>query len=435
MINKKDTVCILGGGLSALAFAYFFSHRAVIYEKENRLGGLCRSFEVDKVMHDIGPHIFFSKDKKTLEFLLSLTKMHKLKRANRIWYKGGFIRYPFENDLGALPEEDKKWCLETFLDNPYQNLKTADLLSFFYKNFGEGITKSFLEPYNRKIWKFNPSLMDTQMVERIPLPPAEDIIASARGMPTEGYLHQLYFSYPDIGGTESIIHALKSRCDGGLETHLNSPLHKLQAEPDGTFIVSAGEREERFTRVISTIPVHELIPRLEPVPPKEIEQALAALKYNSIHITTAVTRKDKLADYFAIMIPQPDISFHRISKLDFLGDNYRQRSGTTLMTEITFRPGDRFDLSPDEISKIVKKDLEKLGFISPGDIKRINTKSFKYGYVIYDLEHRKKIDKILAWLNSLGIVSIGRFARFEYINMNTAVKQAREMAEYLTGSC
>ena len=45
------------------------------------------------------------------------------------------------------------------------------MIQFFYKIFGEGITRTYLEPYNRKIWKFDPSFMDTQMVERIPKPP------------------------------------------------------------------------------------------------------------------------------------------------------------------------------------------------------------------------------------------------------------------------
>ena len=61
------------------------------------------------------------------------------------------------------------------------------------KTFGEGITRLFLQPYNEKIWKYDSSCLDTQMVERIPKPPKEDVIKSAKGIPTEGYTHQLYF--------------------------------------------------------------------------------------------------------------------------------------------------------------------------------------------------------------------------------------------------
>ena len=85
------------------------------------------------------------------------------------------------------------------------------MLEFFYNTFGEGITRLFLEPYNRKIWKYEPSFMDMQMVERIPKPPPEDIIESAKGKSTEGYLHQLYFHYPEKGGFQTIVDSLTEK--------------------------------------------------------------------------------------------------------------------------------------------------------------------------------------------------------------------------------
>lgn len=79
MVNKN--LGILGGGISALAFAYFYEKNIEIIEKESTLGGLCRSFEDDDgVSWDIGPHISFSKNKEILDFIVSLTPMNKLKR-------------------------------------------------------------------------------------------------------------------------------------------------------------------------------------------------------------------------------------------------------------------------------------------------------------------------------------------------------------------
>ena len=43
------------------------------------------------------------------------------------------------------------------------------------------------------------------MVDRIPKPPLEDIIRSAEGNNSEGYLHQLFFHYPKKGGIESLV--------------------------------------------------------------------------------------------------------------------------------------------------------------------------------------------------------------------------------------
>ena len=69
------------------------------------------------------------------------------------------------------------------------------------------------DPYNEKIWKYDPSCMDTQMVDRIPKPPLEDIIRSAEGNNSEGYLHQLFFHYPEVGGFQTIVDSLEKKID------------------------------------------------------------------------------------------------------------------------------------------------------------------------------------------------------------------------------
>ena len=48
------------------------------------------------------------------------------------------------------------------------------------------------------------------MVDRIPRPPDDDIIKSAKGIDTEGYKHQLYFHYPKkVESKVYLMHFLK----------------------------------------------------------------------------------------------------------------------------------------------------------------------------------------------------------------------------------
>lgn len=77
---------------------------------------------------------------------------------------------------------------------------------------------------------------------------------------------------------------------------------------------------------------------------------------------------------------------------------------------------------------MVVRDLDRLGFSPRSALKSAATRTYKYAYVIYDLDHRKNTDTVLNWLKSRGLESIGRFGAFEYINMNTAVEQARACA-------
>jgi protoporphyrinogen oxidase len=427
-MNDRN-IGVLGGGLAGISFAYFSRLSVTIIEKEDRIGGLCRTFESGGMYYDIGPHIFFSKNKEILDFITGLVPMNQRKRSNKIFYKDRFVKYPFENELSALPDKDRDYCLNSFIDNPYSDYDVRNMLMFFYKTFGEGITRTYLEPYNRKIWKYEPSFMDTQMVDRIPKPPVEDVIKSAKGTATEGYLHQLHFSYPKEFGTESMIRALASLCSARTELVLSSPVEKVSIKKDGTFEVLTKGKSYGFERLVNSIPPQELLPRIEPAPPKEVMDACSKLKFNSIHITLVNTNKDNLGENFAVMVPQPDISFHRLSKIDFLGDSYHKNDTANLMVEITYRQGDQFDCSDEKINEIVVADLEKTGFSKASDTNHVKTRSFKYAYVIYDLHHRKNMDIILGWLAEKGITSIGRFGLFEYYNMDKVVETTKSIAE------
>ena len=225
---------ILGGGLSGLSLAYFLQkHQRIaaieVLEKAAAPGGLCRSFPFAGVQYDVGPHIMFSKNNEVLDLMVRLLgeNVHKLRRSNKIFHDGRFVKYPFENELSALAPRERDWCLETFLDNPYASYVPATMLEFFLATFGEGITNLYLRPYNEKIWKFDPAFMDTQIVERIPKPPAEDIIRSAKGKASEGYLHQLHFFYPRQGGIQSLVRGFVDGLGGKVTLHTNAGVERI----------------------------------------------------------------------------------------------------------------------------------------------------------------------------------------------------------------
>jgi protoporphyrinogen oxidase len=75
---------ILGGGIAALSLAYFLERDSVIFEKEQNVGGLCRSFVFEQITYDIGPHIIFSKHQHVLDLHNSMTEVVQHRRMNRI---------------------------------------------------------------------------------------------------------------------------------------------------------------------------------------------------------------------------------------------------------------------------------------------------------------------------------------------------------------
>lgn len=427
-------ITILGGGLAAVSLAYFLQdeeniEEITILEKEDGIGGLCRSIRKDGYTYDIGPHILFSKDKEMLGLMLEVTgETNRLRRSNQIIHKGKYVQYPFENDLSKLPGEDLEYCITGFQNNPYENYEAQNMLQFFLKTFGEGITNLYLRPYNEKIWKHDPSFMDTQMVERIPKPTDEEIMRSASGETVDGYVHQLYFDFPKTGGIEAVVKGFANRLNQKCRIFLKQEITGVAKTEDG-YAVRANGHEYFCDLVVSTIPVQELTDIYGQVP-EPVCAAVRELKYNSIIIAFVRTKKDLSGDNFAFMTADKGILFHRISKMDFLGEEYR-KGGASYMVEVTYRQNDWIDRLPEEkLKEKILSGLLKIGFIEKTeDGEFVNITRHPYAYVLYDLNHQKNMKLIREYYGSQGLCLHGRFGNFEYWNMDRVLREGKNLAE------
>lgn len=426
-------VIILGGGLSAISLAYFLQDNKniegiTIVEKENSIGGLCRSLHCNGYTYDVGPHILFSKDKEMLDLMLSmLDKANNLRRSNQIIYQDKWIQYPFENDLSKLPKQDLEYCITAFNNNPYEKYQACNMLQFFLKTFGEGITNSYLRPYNEKIWKYDPSFMNTAMVDRIPKPTTEEIRRSAEGETIDGYVHQLYFSYPAHGGIEMVVRGFEQHLNDKCKILLNSAVDEVKRDGKSWTVV-AGKEKIKGDLVISTIPVQELTSVVENT--ESIQESVGSLRYNSIMIFFVKTREDLCGDNYAFMIPDKSVIFHRISKMDFLGSAY-QSFGATYMVEVTYREKDRYDCMSDEaLKQTVIDGMCRINFAHcPEDVEVLNLTRHQYAYVIYDLDHEVNMRSIRNFYNGQGILLNGRFGNFEYWNMDRILRESKNIAQ------
>ena len=429
-------IVILGGGIASISLAYFLQKKKeikeiLILEKEKKPGGLLRSYNINGIFYDVGPHIIFSKNKDILKLILSVLgkNKNKLRRSNKIIYdKNTLIKYPFENELYKLPPKDLNFALDKFLSNKYSKLKPKTMKDFFLKNFGEGIFKLYLGPYNNKIWKMDTSKLDTQMVERIPRPPNEDIIKSAKGFKTEGYKHQLYFHYPKIGGIQSLFDAFYNKLNSKIKIIKSQNIKKISSKSE-KLIIRTTKKDYHADKVFSTIPLKSFSSLYKSN--SLIEKSSKKLQYNSIIISMVNLKGNFGGKNFALMVPKKKIIFHRISKLDFLGKNYTKKNSTTFQIEITFRKNSKIDKMTDkEIFESIFLGLKELNFIkNKSDINFKSLKRFKYAYVIYDLNHRKCVDKIINYYKKKNITFLGRWGSWEYLNSDQVIAQSFETAK------
>jgi len=423
-------VGILGGGLSGITLQRHLNLESEVLEKENRIGGLCRTFEKNGFFYDIGGHILFSKNQIVLDFIENILgdEGNHCKRNNKILYKGRYVKYPFENGLNALDKDDVFDCLINFIKNDYPS--PGNFREWIYHTFGSGIAERYLIPYNEKLWKFPLSGMSLEWVERVPQPSIDDVVKSAIGIETEGYLHQLYFNYPKHGGIETLIKKIKKK-NGRIITDFC--IRRIKQHKDG-WIVSDGDTEKFYQKIIITFPIKEAIDCFSDVP-DSLRRAVSNLYHNKVRTILVGVNNESLMNYSAIYVPQNDAAFHRICYMGYFSKFTVPPGKSSVIAEVTTRSGQQwFNTSDDALIEKVVSDLDKFNIINKEDVDTVDIQNIEYGYIIYDADYSKNIKIIRDYFSSIGVELVGRFAEFEYINMDEAIRRSILMADKLSAS-
>lgn len=426
------TVAILGGGLTGVTLARLLKEKGedvVVLERDSLIGGLCRSKTEKGFTFDIGgSHIIFSRDTEVLNFMRDVIEDNKdeRNRNTKIFYKGRYVKYPFENGLYQLPPEDCFFCINEFVKNLIAVEKgevgePENFRDWIYYTFGKGIAESYMVPYNEKIWNYPAEGMSMHWVDgRIPRPPVEDIIKSAIGIETEGYTHQSVFSYPIEGGIEALVHAIAEPVKDNIRTGFEV---KSVKKTGGGFIISNGTEEISCESCISTIPIQALIRCLDDIP-GEVRIAVDALKFNSI-ACVGIGVEGEMSDISWLYIPQKELGrFNRISFPSNYSTEVAPAGCSSVLAEVTFNDGDEVSkMTDDEIAEHCVNGLCEMGIIPSKDkVVYTTVERFEYAYVVYDIDYLKNIKIVTDYFTTSGIDLVGRFSEFEYINMDGCIR-------------
>jgi protoporphyrinogen oxidase len=426
---------ILGGGLSGLTLARLLREQGeevVVLEAEPEYGGLCRSKTDQGFTFDTGgSHIIFSRDEEVLAFMRRMIAGNEQRnnRTTKIFFKQRFVKYPFENGLSDLPQEDRFFCINGFIKTLIAVGKgeipaPVNFREWIYYTFGNGIAECYMIPYNEKIWKYPTEKMSLHWVDgRIPRPPVEDIIKSAIGIDTEGYTHQAVFSYPLDGGIKALVRAIARP----IEPCINTGFRVKSITKSGEmWRISNGDKHIQADQCICTIPVQHLLPCLDDVP-REVKNAADALKYNSL-VCVNIGIKGSVPGISWFYVPDPAVG--RTNRISFPSGYSRHGAPdgcSAILAEITHQPGDDItDLTDDELINEVVEMLQCMQILHRDQIIYTSVERQPFAYVVYDLDYQKNIAIVKEYCQGIGIPLVGRFAQFEYLNMDGCIRSVMD---------
>ena len=427
-------IAILGAGVSGLTLARLLTemgHELSVLEASSSTGGLCRSSTKDGFTCDhSGGHILYSKDRKTLDWMLDRVGRDKLvqkDRNTRILWHDRYVPYPFENGIGHLTPEARYDCLKGYLEAADARKQGApcppDFYSWIHWRMGYGLAKHFMLPYNAKVWDCDLHEMDSAWVAgRVPDAPIDDIIKAAVGLTTEGYTHQAVFWYPETGGFQALTDGIAL----GIEDRilLNNPVESLRSKGD-TWLVNG----EDFDLCINTIPLPILAEVFEDLPVGLRDEIRELRPISLCNVLFGFPSDSPLDDLSWIYLPFKEQGpANRVTFFSNYSPQNAPAGHVSIMAEVTYR-GD-FEASPAWIDELAGY-LESLSLLRRCDVMHTQCYQSKYAYIDQNRAFPARIAKIREYLDHSGLLSIGRFARYEYHNSDQCIQQAFQVAAHV----
>jgi protoporphyrinogen oxidase len=425
---------ILGAGPAGLSMSMFLDGSSEVVEAADHPGGHSASFFEQGFTFDLGPHIMFSKNKPILQFMVDSLEgnVHECRRKNVVSFRNRLVKYPFENALSSLPLEDNLACLKGYVYNPYKERypNPGNLREWLLATFGDGICERYLFPYNEKVWNMPVEDLSMLWAERIPNPAPEDILKSAIGYETEGYLHQLYYHYPRRGGYQAIAEAWAKR----VPVTYGFRVQSLERRGE-SWLVSDGTQTREYRQIISTLPIQYLATITNLEIPARVQAAIDGLIVNPMFIISLGIRGTDADLYTAIYFPEADFLVNRISFPATLSPDNAPPGAYSIQAEITCRmDSETWRMTDSAVLDHAIDGLVSRGIIPSRDaVIYTDVKRKTYSYVVYDRHYAENTRIIREWFPTHRLHLSGRFGFVEYANVDGILIRNLEIASQLNG--
>jgi protoporphyrinogen oxidase len=454
-IEPRDKhVVILGAGPAGLATGHELALndvRVTVLEKNNFVGGLCRTVHEGGYKFDLGGHRWFTKNEHLNNWFRRLMRdeIVMVERISRIYYNGLYYTYPVE--IGDVVRKAGLFTIAraglTFvsaairygvLNRPIKNIEDA-----YIAQFGSTLYSMFFEQYTEKLWGLPCHELSADWVSQrsrgLNIWTIVQEALAARQAAKKSLVEE--FMYPRDGYVRIPERMAEDINAKGNEVLLQSAVKSVRYNGPNDLEIGydspTGPRTVRATDVVSTIPLGLLAQIIEPKADPDLIAAARSLTFRDLVTVNVKLRRKQVSRDTWLYVQDRAILFGRLhepknwSKAMVPDDEH-----TSLVLECFCTAGDAiWSMTDQAIADRCVADLaEKLKFVKPDEVIGWNVVRTYHAYPVYDLTYEGKIERIKKWLNTMpGIHIVGRGGTFRYNNADHSVEMGLLLGRRILG--
>ena len=451
----------MGAGPAGLTAAYELMKHDVpvtIIEKDpSYVGGLARTVEHKGYRFDIGGHRFFSKNQEVEDLWTEILgpEMLTRDRLSRIYYQGKYFAYPLKaaNALWNLGLIETIRCMASYARARLFPMPHPRSFEDWVRNqFGWRLYKIFFKTYTEKVWGISTTELSADWAaQRIKSLDMWLVIKSAllphrKPSRRDDIVTTLIdsFRYPRLGPGQMCERVATIAGEKGQPVIFGHAVDHIKHDRGRvrkvvTKTASGQIHEYAGTDFVSSIPIRQLIDRLDPAPPEAVQKAAKSLCYRDfISVALMIDRADVFPDNW-IYIHDPSVRVGRIQNFkNWSPAMVPDQSKTCLGLEYFCFEGDGLWTSDDAtLVKLATKELEQLGVCTADQVFDGVVVRQPKAYPVYDDAYQQHVDVVRDYLRTQlsNLHLVGRNGMHKYNNqdhsMMTALLVARNIA---TGS-
>ena len=425
-------LAIIGAGVSGLTVNRLLADRynVKVFERESVPGGLIRCKNVENsLFHICGGHVFNTNRADVMSFFEQVFNLErdfiKTERNSTVFFENGEVTnperhsmfvhrtswvdgvpYPIENHVYMLKKELQDSFIADLLkmQRSYHRRQPQNFEEFLRWNFGNTLYNLYFKPYNEKIWHRNLKKIPIDWLQgKLPMPSCGQMLYNNFNHIKESNVVHDQFWYEREGGSQYLADKLAESAQIQFDTDIAS----IVPTKKGWRI-----NNEDFDLVVFCGNIKDIVNVLKI---KEVEPFADDIEHLEWHGTTSVFCEIDRNPYTWIYLPSDKYLAHRIICTgNFSAQNNRMKrlSATVEFTDY---------ISQDDILA----NLSRM----PLNPHYITHEYTKYTYPIQSSNTRAMISAIKDTLAKKNFYMTGRFADWEYYNMDAAMGAAKDMVE------